>query len=62
VGAILRQLRDDGVTIIVVEHQTRFIFDVCDEVTVLAAGECVASGPAVEVRRNDRVREVYLGQ
>jgi ABC-type branched-subunit amino acid transport system ATPase component len=29
---------------------------------VLAAGEVVASGPAAAVRRNDQVREVYLGQ
>jgi len=31
-------------------------------VTVLAAGRLVASGPAAEVRSNNRVREVYLGQ
>ena len=62
VADILRGLRTDGVTVIVVEHQTRFIFDVCDEVTVLAAGSLVATGSAAEVRVNDRVREVYLGQ
>lgn len=62
VAQILRDLRAQGVTIIIVEHQTRFIFDVCDEVTVLAAGELVATGSAAEVRANDRVREVYLGQ
>ena len=62
VAAILRELKASGVTIIVVEHQTRFIFDVCDKVTVLAAGELVKTGSAVEVRGDDRVREVYLGQ
>jgi branched-chain amino acid transport system permease protein len=62
VASILHRLRERGVTIIVIEHQTRFIFDNCDDVTVIAAGELVASGPAAEVRRNDRVREVYLGQ
>jgi branched-chain amino acid transport system permease protein len=62
VSAILRQLRSRGVTIIVVEHQTRFVFDVCDEVTVLAAGELVKAGSAAEVRSDDRVRQVYLGQ
>ena len=44
VATILRRLKAGGVTIIVVEHQTRFIFDVCDEVTVLAAGELVKAG------------------
>ena len=62
VASILHRLRERGVTIIVIEHQTRFIFDHCDDVTVIAAGELVTSGPAAEVRKNDRVREVYLGQ
>jgi branched-chain amino acid transport system permease protein len=62
VSQILYELRRQGVTVIVIEHQTRFIFEVCDEVTVLAAGELVASGLAEEVRINDRVREVYLGK
>ncbi|MGH9099761.1 MAG: ABC transporter ATP-binding protein, partial [Acidimicrobiales bacterium] len=62
VESILRDLGAAGVTIVVVEHQTRFIFDVCEEVTVLAAGRVVKSGPAAEVRVDTRVREVYLGQ
>ncbi|AYF98815.1 branched-chain amino acid ABC transporter ATP-binding protein/permease [Protaetiibacter intestinalis] len=62
VAQILRRLRERGVTVIVIEHQTRFIFDNCDDVTVLAAGELVTSGAAAEVRENERVREVYLGQ
>ena len=61
VATIARRLKADGVTIIVVEHQTRFIFEVCDAVTVLAAGELVKAGSAAEVRADDRVREVYLG-
>ena len=62
VAEILRQLKARGVTIVVVEHQTRFIFDVCDHVTVLAAGELVTTGTAARVRADERVREVYLGQ
>lgn len=62
VAEILRQLRSQGVTVIVVEHQVRFIFDVCDEVTVLAAGELVRAGSSAEVKQDARVREVYLGQ
>jgi branched-chain amino acid transport system permease protein len=62
VAAILADLRGAGVTVIVIEHQVRFVFDVCDEVTVLSAGALVTSGPAAQVRENARVREVYLGQ
>jgi branched-chain amino acid transport system permease protein len=62
VAELLRSLRDAGVTVIVVEHQTKFVFELCDEVTVLAAGQVVKSGSAAEVRQDNRVREVYLGQ
>lgn len=62
IAQVLRDLSASGVTIIVVEHQTRFIFSVCDEITVVAAGQLVRSGPANEVRSDERVREVYLGQ
>jgi branched-chain amino acid transport system permease protein len=61
VAAILADLKAAGVSVIVVEHQTKFVFEVCDEVTVLAAGALVTSGAAADVRVNPRVREVYLG-
>jgi branched-chain amino acid transport system permease protein len=62
VAGILRGFREQGGTVIVIEHQVRFVFDVCDEVTVLSAGSVVASGPAAKVRQDAKVREVYLGQ
>ncbi|CAN5320225.1 branched-chain amino acid ABC transporter ATP-binding protein/permease [soil metagenome] len=62
VSQILIDLKARGLTVIVIEHQTRFIFEMCDEVTVLAAGELVKAGAAADVRSDARVREVYLGQ
>ena len=61
-AAILADLKSSGVSVILIEHQPRFVFAICDEVTVLDAGEVVASGSAAVVRANQRVREVYLGQ
>lgn len=61
VGDILQSLKSAGVTIILIEHQVRFVFSLCEDVTVLSAGEVVASGPATAVRDDPRVREVYLG-
>jgi branched-chain amino acid transport system permease protein len=61
-ASILAELKSAGVSVILIEHQPRFVFALCDEVTVLDAGEVVASGAAADVRANDRVREVYLGQ
>jgi len=62
VAKILSNLKSAGVTIILVEHQTKFIFEMCDEITVLAAGELVKTGSASEVKSDNRVREVYLGK
>jgi branched-chain amino acid transport system permease protein len=61
-ASILAKLKSSGVSIVLIEHQPRFVFALCDEVTVLAAGEVVATGPAAAVRENEHVREVYLGQ
>jgi branched-chain amino acid transport system permease protein len=62
VSKILTELKALGVTIILVEHQTKFIFEVCDEITVLAAGELIKTGNASEIKSDSRVREVYLGK
>jgi branched-chain amino acid transport system permease protein len=62
VAGILTELKRAGVSVIIIEHQTKFIFEMCDKVTVLAAGSLVTTGPAAAVRVDSRVREVYLGQ
>jgi branched-chain amino acid transport system permease protein len=62
VGEILRELKGAGVCVILIEHQPAFVFALCDQVTVLGAGEVVASGAAAVVREDRQVREVYLGQ
>ncbi|MCL6443186.1 MAG: ATP-binding cassette domain-containing protein [Alicyclobacillus sp.] len=59
---ILSDLKASGITMIVIEHQTRFLFPLCDEVTVLNAGEVIASGTPDEVRADPLVRQVYLGE
>jgi branched-chain amino acid transport system permease protein len=62
VATLLGQLRESGVSVVLIEHQPRFVFDVCDDVTVLNAGKVVKTGPAAEVRADENVRRVYLGQ
>jgi branched-chain amino acid transport system permease protein len=59
---ILSQLKAQGVTMIIIEHQTRFLFPLCDRVTVLNAGEVILTGTAEEVRAHPVVRQVYLGE
>ena len=60
-AAILGELKTSGVSVVLIEHQPGFVFALCDAVTVLDAGEVVATGPAAAVREDRRVREVYLG-
>jgi branched-chain amino acid transport system permease protein len=61
-ATILTTLKSRGVSIVLIEHQPRFVFALCDEVTVLAAGEVVATGAADAVREDAQVRAVYLGE
>ena len=59
---ILAHLKAQGVTMIIIEHQTRFLFPLCDQVTVLNAGEVIFTGASDEVRADPVVRQVYLGE
>jgi len=58
---LLFDIRDTGVSIIVIEHDTKFIFTLCDRVLVLVQGEMLVEGSPNEVRGDPRVVEAYLG-
>ncbi len=61
-AALLRRIRDNGVTILMVEHVMRLILELCDRLSVLQYGELIAHGDAATVAADERVREAYLGQ
>jgi branched-chain amino acid transport system ATP-binding protein len=54
-------IRDLGISVVVIEHDTKFIFGLCDRVVVLVRGEVLVEGPPAVVRRDPRVVEAYLG-
>jgi branched-chain amino acid transport system ATP-binding protein len=62
IAKLLRRIRDDGVTIVMIEHVMRLIMDLCGRLSVLQYGELIAHGDAATVAQDDRVREAYLGQ
>lgn len=58
---IIRQIRDDGATIFIVEHVMQAVMSLCDTVYVLAQGRIIGHGTPAEVARQDTVVEAYLG-
>jgi branched-chain amino acid transport system ATP-binding protein len=59
---LIRCIRDDGVTIIAIEHIMRVIKGICDEVMVIEYGTEIARGTPDEVLNNPAVIEAYLGE
>jgi branched-chain amino acid transport system ATP-binding protein len=59
--AVLRRLREQGITVLLVEHDMKAVMGVCDTVTVLDHGVRIAEGTPREIQTNAAVIEAYLG-
>jgi branched-chain amino acid transport system ATP-binding protein len=58
---IVRKIRDQGVTIIMIEHVMHAVMNVSDRMIVLDFGKQIAEGTPHEIQNNPRVIEAYLG-
>ena len=61
VMALVRKVREKGVTVLMIEHVMKAIMSICDRIIVLHHGELIAEGAPGEVANNPQVIEVYLG-
>jgi len=60
--ALVRRIRDQGATVVFVEHVMRAVMALTDRVVVFDHGELLAEGPAAEVMKRPEVMRAYLGQ
>jgi branched-chain amino acid transport system ATP-binding protein len=58
---VIRSIVDDGITVVLVEHDMRLVMNISDRIHVLAGGRTLTEGTPEEVRANPAVIEVYLG-
>jgi ABC-type branched-subunit amino acid transport system ATPase component len=58
---IIEKLRQEGKSIIMIEHRLKELFRIADRVVVLNFGEKIAEGKANEVMESEEVRKAYLG-
>jgi branched-chain amino acid transport system ATP-binding protein len=61
VADLIRQLKMEGKTVVIIEHDLPFISRICDRVVVMDVGRVVLSGKPAEVKKSKELQELYFG-
>jgi lipopolysaccharide export system ATP-binding protein len=59
--AIIRQLKDRGIGVLITDHNVRETLAICEKAYIVGSGHIIAEGTAEEVLANQQVKDVYLG-
>ncbi len=59
---LIRRLRDEGISIILIEHNVQVVMDLCERIVVLDHGVKIAEGLPEAIRTNPQVIEAYIGR
>jgi branched-chain amino acid transport system ATP-binding protein len=58
---LLKQIKERGMTKVIIEHDMHVVFSLADWISVLAQGAIIAEGTPEEIKGNPKVQEAYLG-
>jgi branched-chain amino acid transport system ATP-binding protein len=59
---VLKIRNEHGMTVLLIEHDMRFVMNLCERIVVLDHGEEIAAGPPSAIRNDPKVIAAYLGE